>query len=337
MSTTFQPSSISESDEKNVELRPAFVPCASPIHGAVDSSLRATVIVASIDARATIQASLTAFLREVRDQGEVILVDASRDGTADEVARQFPSVLVLRRPAGWLAPELWREGLLEARTPLIAFSTAQMVPSEGWLDSHRMCLAKGGTAVAGGPIVASGRLSGGDRAVYLLRYVNYGPPLGGGQAFEPPGDNALYRRDLLLEIPETWKDGFWEVEVHRGLRAQGHQLGVAGEATVEFRGGASLWGMLRQRRLHARHYGAARARRMSGLQRAARSLAAPLVPAVLLRRIHSALKARGRSFGPWVGALPTLLLLLAAWTTGETMGTWLGPPTLAKNKGLTEG
>ncbi|WP_422929484.1 glycosyltransferase [Singulisphaera sp. PoT] len=288
---------------------------------------RVSVILASIDARETIRQSVAAFLEEVGDRGEVIVVDASRDGSADEVERLFPEVKVLRRDPGQLAPVLWRDGLLEANSPLVAFSTAQMVPSPGWLDGHLRCMADTGAAGVGGPIEASYPLPPVDRAIYLLRYVNYGYPMARSDKAEPPGDNAFYRREALLGVAETWSNGFWEVEVHRGLRSQGSRLELTDDATVEFRGGSRLSGLIRQRGLHARYYGASRAGQMGPAQRLLRILTAPAVPLVLLRRIASALNVRKRSLVPWLPALPSLGILLTAWTSGEVMGTMFGAPT----------
>jgi hypothetical protein len=289
--------------------------------------MRVAVVVASIDARATIHVSLARFLEEVGNRGDVILVDASRDGTADEAERAFPGLRIIRRPAGQLAPELWRDGLLVTNTPLVAFSTAQMVPSAGWLDALPVCLDTTGAAVVGGPIEPSSSLSASDRALYLLRYVNYLRPLPAVDDVEPPGDNALYRREAMGGLEHLWERGFWEVEIHRALRSRGEPLMMAADASVEFRGGASLAESLRQRRSHARHYGASRAGRMRTVERLARSAAAPVVPAVLLGRIAEALVSRGHELTPWLPALPTLSLLLAAWSLGETTGTWLGTQT----------
>lgn len=288
---------------------------------------RVSVVIASIEARATVRASLSRFLEEVEGFGEVILVDASRDGTADEAERSFPGLRIIRHPVGRLAPELWSDGLKVAGSPLVAFSTAQMVPSSGWLAALRGRLEATGAAVVGGPIEPSPGLSAADRALYLLRYVNYLRPLPDSREVEPPGDNALYRRSALDGLESAWERGFWEVEVHRQLRARGERLTMAPDAPVEFRGGAGLVEALRQRQDHARHYGASRAGRMGAAQRLARSAAAPAVPAVLLRRIAGALATRGRGFGPWIPSLPTLSLLLAAWSWGEALGTWMGPPT----------
>ncbi len=289
---------------------------------------RVAIVVASIEARATVAASLERFLEEAGDRGEVILVDASRDGTADEVARSFPAVRLLRREAGRLAPDLWGEGLRATDAPLVAFSTAQMIAVPGWLAALRGRLEDTGSAAAGGPIAPAGGLSAADRALYLLRYVNYMPPVRDRTdgLVEPPGDNALYRREALSGLEPLREGGFWEVEVHRQLRRRGLRLAMADDAVVDFQGGGSLVQAIRQRRAHARHYGSARASRMRNGERLVRSAAAPVVPAILLRRIAAALAARGQGVGPWLSALPHLSLLLAAWSIGEATGTWLGPP-----------
>jgi glycosyl transferase family 2 len=278
------------------------------------------VILAAIDARATARASLARFRDELDGRGDLILVDASRDGTADVVEARFPGVRVLRRPPGRLAPELWRDGLEATDAPLVAFSTAQMVPVPGWRVALLDRLEATGAAVVGGPIEPAPGLAPWERAVYLLRYVNYLRPLGDPGRAEPPGDNAAYRRDRLSGLESLWEHGFWEVEIHRALRARGERLAMAEDAVVEFRGGTGLASLLRQRHAHARVYGASRARRFGTASRLAHIIAAPAVPAVMLRRIVAALATRGQSPVAWLPALPHLLPLLAAWSLGEARG-----------------
>ncbi|MBX6314537.1 MAG: glycosyltransferase, partial [Isosphaeraceae bacterium] len=243
------------------------------------------VVVAAIDARATVQASLAAFLAETADRGEVVLVDASRDGTADEALARFPELRVLRRPPGSLAPELWRDGLEATRASLVAFSTAQMVPRPGWLRALLDRLDASRAAAVGGAIAPGGDLAPVDRALYLLRYANYLPPVPAFAAFDPPGDNALYRRDRLRGLEPCWRQGFWEVEIHRQLRQRGERLATAPEAIIEYRGGCRLAPALAQRHAHGRRYGAGRSSGRGWGYRLTRSAAAPAVPAVLLGRI----------------------------------------------------
>jgi hypothetical protein len=299
---------------------------------------RLAVIVAAIDARATIAASLARWGGEA---DEVIVVDASREATAHDVCRvgtahrAIPTqgmvgsahptrgeVRILRRPVGRLAPELWRDGLDATDAPLVAFTTAAMVPEPGWRAAMLDRLDATGAAAVGGPIAPGSTLSATDRAVYLLRYASYLPPLPEPSALEPPGDNAVYRRAALHGLEPLWAGGFWEVEIHRALRARGATLAIAPGATVTYQGGARLAPMLRQRLAHARRYGRSRAGRMGPAERLARAAAAGAVPALLLGRIAAALVARGERLGPWMSALPPLSLLLAAWAAGEARGLY---------------
>lgn len=285
---------------------------------------RVAVVVASVDASETARASLRRFAEEVRGRGEVVVVDASRDGTAGEIERTMPGVRVIRRAPGALAPELWRDGLRATDAPLVAFSTAAMVPEPGWLDAMLARLDATGAAAVGGPIEPAGSLSATDRAVYLLRYVNYLRPLPGSGVTEPPGDNAIYRRDCLLGLGPRIDRGFWEAEIHARLRARGERLAMAEGAVLTFHGGSRFGASVGQRHRHGRHYGAARAGLMKAPERLARAAVSPIVPFLLARRIASALRSRRRGLGEWLPALPGLSLLLAAWAAGEARGTWAG-------------
>jgi hypothetical protein len=284
-----------------------------------------TVVLAAIDARATIAVSLDRWLSELGGHGAVLVVDASRDGTADLVADAFPDVRLLRRPPGRLAPELWRDGLEAADSPLIAFSTAQMVPAPGWRRAMLDRLAETGAAVVGGPIGPPASRTSAGLAIYVLRYVHYLPPLIDPERIEPPGDNAVYVRQRLEGLEPLWKEGFWEVEIHRALRARGDRTVLVDGAVVTLEGvGGSFLSLIGQRYAHARHYGASRARNLRPASRLARMAAAPLIPPVLLWRIVAALHARSQSLGPWLSALPCLTFLLAAWSLGEARGMGVG-------------
>lgn len=280
---------------------------------------RLAVIVAANDARGTVLASLARWRAEA---DEVVLADASRDGTAEAAEGAFPDVRVLRAPVGRLAPELWRDGLDATEAPLVAFTTAAMVPKPGWRLAMLDRLDATGAAAVGGPIVPGIRLSATDRALFLLRYARYLPPLDPDDPLGPPGDNAVYRRASLRGLEPVWAGGFWEVEVHRALRARGERLALAPEASVSFLGGSRLVPALRQRLAHARRFGASRAGRMGTIERLARSVASAAVPGVLLGRIGASLRARGEGLGPWLPALPSLSLLLAVWAAGEARGLW---------------
>jgi hypothetical protein len=284
------------------------------------------VILAAIDAQPTFRRSLQRWLLEMDRPGEVIVVDASRDETADEIEELFPGVRVLRRLPGHLVPELWRDGLRATDAELVAFSTLQMVPVADWRKTVLERLEQTGAAAVGGPIIEpSSWYYAQLNAIYLLRYINYLLPLIDSDRVELPGENTVYRRDCLDGLESLWDDGFWEVDINRALRARGERLVMAEGAGVVLDGiSGGFTSRLQQRYAHARHYGASRARALGPMARLARIVAAPLVPAVLLQRIVLGLRARGRSVIPWLPALPFLLPLLAAWTLGEARGMGTG-------------
>lgn len=265
--------------------------------------------------------NLARFAEEAGPRGEVVVVASGSTGIIPKGGAR-----VIGRPVGRLAPELWRDGLLETDSTLVAFTTARMRPRPGWLAALRDRIEATGAAGVGGPIAPGAGLSGVDRAVALLRYANYFPPLPNQSAIEPPGDNALYRRDRLMRVRSSWRDGFWETEVHRALRDQGESLAMAEGAVVAFLGGDGLRAMIGQRFRHARRYAIGRS---SGLGPAARSIrvaTSPLVPPLLGWRIARTLRERDIDLRPWLAAGPAWLALATIWAIGEALGTWAGGP-----------
>ena len=265
--------------------------------------------------------NLARFVEEAGPRGEVVVVTSGLAGISPKAGAR-----VIGRSSGRLAPELWRDGLLETDSAFVAFTTARMRPRPGWLAALRDRIEATGAAGVGGPIAPGAGLSSVDRAVALLRYANYFPPLPGRAAIEPPGDNALYRRDQLIRVRSSWADGFWEAEVHRALRDEGESLAMAEGAVVDFEGGDGLRAMIGQRFRHARRYAAGRS---SGLGPAARSIrvaASPLVPPLLGWRIARSLRDREIGLAPWLAAGPAWLALATSWAIGEVLGTWVGGP-----------
>jgi hypothetical protein len=256
------------------------------------------VVLASVVPTVQGRGSIERWLRELREDDELIVVDG---------------------PPGRLAPELWRDGLEAADRPLVALSTTAMCPASGWRRAMLERLEATGAAVAGGPIrpQADDPVS---KAIFLLRYVRYLPPLVDREPVEPPGDNAVYRRDRLEGLQSLWKAGFWEVEIHRALRARGERTVMAEGGVVEHHGEGRLLELLQRRHAHGRRYGASRKKDLGPAQRLLRIAALPLVPLVLLGRIARALRSRGQSLVSWLPALPALLPLLAAWSLGEARG-----------------
>jgi hypothetical protein len=280
-----------------------------------------SVIVAATDASRSIDRCLQHLERSCDGiAAEVLVMDASRDDTASRVAARGGSVRLFQFRPGTLTPELWAEGYRRSSGRIVAFTTGHCLVSPDWARSLVRAL-DGGAAAAGGPLVLGPETRPLDWAVFALRYSAFIPErLGSGRIRgELAGDNAAYRRDAIDRHAASFASGFWEIDVHRRLRADGGWLEAVPAAVVEFGRSFPLRTIVGHRFAHGTHSGATR------VQSGARTpwqivLASPLVPFVLAGRAARRLVpvARGRS--RFVVALPWFLVLAAAWAAGEAWG-----------------
>jgi hypothetical protein len=178
-----------------------------------------------------------------------------------------------------------------------------------------------GATGAGGPLTLARESGPLDWAVFFLRYSMFTPDQmsGGPISSEIAGDNAAYRRDALDRHAAALQDGFWEIDFHRLVRAEGGWLAAAPAARVEFGRSFPLRTILRQRFAHGAHFGAARVRGATR-RRWQIVLAAPLVPFVLAARAGMRVRRRAADRLRFVAALPWFLLLATSWALGEAAG-----------------
>jgi hypothetical protein len=281
---------------------------------------RVDVILAAVEPGAELAPSLIGFRRELGDQGELIVVTACAADVSERIRTIDPAARVVSCAPETLVPELWAEGLKCSEARFVATTTARMVPRTGLLQAMIDRLIETGAAGVGGPIEPSPTLARFDQAVYLHRYLNYKTPCEATDSFDPPGDNAMYRRDRLDRIRGSWSEGFWEVEVHRALRKLGERLTFEPSAGVIFTGGESRPPLLRARVRHASRYAYERTKdRRLGI-RIGRLGATPLVGPLLLGRVWKTMMKKGMRTAPWAGSAGDLILLKAAWTWGEIGG-----------------
>lgn len=249
------------------------------------------------------------------DDVEVLVL--TRGAVPQALQRRFPSACFHERP-GALVPELWRDGIDLARGPVVALTISPMVPAPDWVATALREADRHG--VVAGAIDPLDGLPLGDFAECLCRYARDMTPFQPRESAHIPGDNCVYRRDLLERTRALWADGFWEPVVNHGLAQQGVALRQDPALRVRQGRSAGAAAFVRQRLVHGRAHGRQRGAAFGARRNVVGILAAPVVPFVLLLRMYRELASRGRLGAKAFAALPWLAVYDVAWAYGEARG-----------------
>jgi hypothetical protein len=264
-------------------------------------------------------AGLMASLRPRVATGEVeVILVTTRVG----VVAAEPGVRVLRCPDGATIPELRLAGLRVASAPLVALTEDFCSPVPGWADALMEARARGVADVLAGPVARQAG-SAADWALTLIEYGRHFRTAPEGPVEDVPSINVAYDAACLAKALELHATGFYEVEIHARLKAQGARMWRVPEAVMVDENSKTLAEAVRGQFHHGRLYGGGRFSKRPIPSRLLHLAVTPAVPLVLLARIAPGTWAAGRG-AQLVRALPALTLLLLAWTMGEATGTIAG-------------
>ena len=294
------------------------------MRGNGDTLRDVSVVIASVEAARSIDRCIDSIGDAVRGtRSELIVVDASRDGSADIAERKLGRKCVLRYPPGTLTPELWAAGIARSTGRIVVLTTGHFDVKPTWIARLVDGLASGQRGVAGRIDLAEDT-SVTDWATYYLRYSEFvSEPELRRTVTGIPADNAAYDGEEIRRFVATSLQGFWEVEFHRQIHASGGSLALVSGASARYGRSFPFWTILSHRFQHGRHSGAWRV----GTGERPRVLvigAAPLVPFVLAARVWRRVKALREHRRRFLMSVPVFLALAAAWAAGECIGAFGG-------------
>jgi hypothetical protein len=284
----------------------------------VSTAPEISIVVAAVNTAETLGPWLDAVRPQLARHRAEILLAAAAD---DRAVTQIPGARVVRGPAGALVPALWGAALLEATGTIVAVTITPCVPDADWLDAIAAAYRDAPADGIGGVIDPSPRGSLVDRALHLVRYTPYLPPIAAGPVPEIAGDNGTYTRAALDEWrPAIAREGFWESEFNRAIRARGGALRIDPRIRVTHTQSYGFASFSRQRFRHGRLFGRARRTALGTGARLAKAALAPTVPFVMLIRAIRACASRGRLDARTVLALPLAAWFFCCWAAGEASG-----------------
>ena len=274
-----------------------------------------TIVIGSNTPEASLESCLAA-LETQRHRAQVIVVEGMHCSN-DALRARFPWAEFYTRP-GALVPELWREGIARARGRIVALTIAQMVPAADWIDS--IVRAHEEHDAVGGAIDPGEQLRRIDWAEYLCRYARDMPPFTPSYGDDLPGDNASYKRALLVEEWEHLRQGFWEPVIHPVLRRRGVQLWHTPAMLVRQGRSCGFGAFARQRSEHGRRYAHQRGVHFTRARHLLGILGSPAVPFLMTARVFRTVFAKKRFRAQAVASLPLVFALNAVWAFAEARG-----------------
>lgn len=216
------------------------------------------------------------------------------------------------------------QGVLAAKNEMIMLIEDHCEVTPNWLKSMQQSLSNQ-DCIAGGPVANGSKNSLYQWSLYWSEYASMMPPFAAKNLSYLSAVNSAYFKTALDTCKESWKDGFYDNEVHDALIRQGAKLCLAPEAIVH----TSLPFSFNQTLVHlftgGKRYGSYRGGSLWSLQRIARLFATLLVPTVLLLRVLKLVRKRQpKLLTTFFLASPILYILLGAWGFGELIGTMKG-------------
>lgn len=278
---------------------------------------RISVVVAVQFAQANLPAILAALGPGLADgRAEVLVCHAADDPVA---LPPQPGLRIVTGAADARIPDLWRDGILAATAERVAILSAHCVPAGNWLDVA--CgLDMAGLGGIGGRIVNDPGADAAGTAVHLLRYHAVAGAGAPRAVHDIAADNAVYRRDAILACADLLPGGFWEPAYHARFRARGLGLALHPALAVTHVNRYTLGQFMRQRRLHGRNFGQARALGAPPARRWLMLAAAPAGFAVFALKLTRAVLRNPDLRRDWRRAWPWLYLFMANWSWGEVRG-----------------
>jgi hypothetical protein len=217
-------------------------------------------------------------------------------------------------------------GLSAATGDIVAILEDRGVPRREWARAILEAHARLPHAVIGGA-VENGRDRMLNWAVYFCDFGRYQLPLTPGPRDWVTDVNVAYKRRALEQTRTLWEQRYHETTVHWALARAGETLYLTPDVVVDqIRGELEVPSLLGERFLWGRLFAYTRARGRPVANRVLLAALTPLLPALLYIRLARLQLAKRRTLAHFLVGSPVVLLLLSAWSLGETVGYLTGEP-----------
>lgn len=278
--------------------------------------------------------SLCACLDSLRNQersaaAEIIICDASTDGSDEAIRTQYPDVRLLHFERPLTASQLLREGLRQACGQIIAVTDTYCRFPPDWLarlyKAHEADYPVIGGAVENGN--PDGLLNW---ACFYADYVSFVLPARRAATPLLAGNHVSYKKWVIEHQLNSMGDGFFKVFFHWDLERLGVRFLFDPELVVHYTRRSAFRDFLRRYYRNGTFFALFRCKRISPANRFLRLLASPVLPLILLYHRARAVAGKKGHRVRFLLSVPLLAIFVTAWAAGEFMGYLSGAESLSR-------
>ena len=286
-----------------------------------------SVVLATQNSARYVRRCLDSLRPQLDATAEVIIADASSDGTEELIREEYPDVRILHfvQPRG--VPELMLEALQNTRGRIVALIDPGCVFPPDWLEKLRRAHQSEYSVIGGA--VENGQPDGMvNWACYMVDYGAFMLPARRHVTPLLPGIHLSYKKKVLDLALGSMPDGFWKVFFHSDLTRRGIPFLFEPDLVTYYSRPDSFLSFLRRYFRRGWYFAAMRCKRMSRVSRFLRVIGFPALPLILLsQRIRAGIGKKSHR-AEWLLSFPLQAIFLTGWAAGEWTGFLLGPNRL---------
>jgi len=282
-----------------------------------------SVVIPCVNALSDFRTCMAALQSQTGPRPEVVAVERLGAKFSDSMKAEFPEVRIISVGTDATIPQMRAVGIRAASADAIGVIEDHVIVPPDWTRKMLDEIAAGADVVAG-PVDNEATTTLVDWAAFLCEYSAVLPPLSDGPSDWLPGNNTVYRRDILRRFDSLLDDGRWENYLHDHMRAAGVSLVMRNNIVAGHKMHYTFGLYMSQRYLYSKSFAGAR---VSGAPLGKRILmgcfAFALPPLVFARVIRNILSKK-RHVRELRRSLPLLVPFSLSWGVGEISGYWFG-------------
>lgn len=282
-----------------------------------------SVVVPCTNALSDLRSSVSALQAQSGPVPEIVAVERLGPDFVKAVESEFPAARIISVPAGTTIPEMRAVGIRASTGNAIGVIEDHVIVPPNWTEAMLDQIARGSDVVAG-PVdnIATETLV--DWAAFLCEYSAVLPPLNDGPSDWLPGNNTVYRRDVLERFDALLDDGKWENHLHDAIKASGGTLSLRNDIISGHKMHYTFGLYLSQRFLYSRSFAGSRVRGAPLHKRLLMGCIAFALPPLVYFRVVRNVMSKGRHLTELRRSLPMLVPFSISWGAGEIVGYWFG-------------